>query len=358
MSVPGTRPIEPTAGDDSPAAAVGSRDLVLRHLAGEPVARLPLMPITMMFAADLSGIQYGDYCRDHELLVRAQCAVAERFGFDQVSCISDPAREASDLGARITWFEDQPPAIDEADALLTDKAILARLRVPDPLAGNRMCDRVGAAALFRAVARDRWLVEGWVEGPCAEGADLRGINTLMLDFFDDPAFVHDLFGFTVRVGETFARAQINAGVDIVGVGDAAASLVGPAVYDEFVWPYERRLIASIHEMGSLVRLHVCGNTQRIVGRMATLGADVIDIDSPVPMAEARSASGPDQILLGNLAPVETLLNGGPEAVWEAVADCHRVAGPRFVVGAGCEIPRATPPDNVEAMAGYARTHRP
>ena len=41
---------------------------------------------------------------------------------------------------------------------------------------------------------DAWpILEGWVEGPVAEGADLRGINTLMLDFLDDPDFVRDLF---------------------------------------------------------------------------------------------------------------------------------------------------------------------
>ena len=30
------------------------------------------------------------------------------------------------------------------------------------------------------------------------------------------------------MGLEFARAQVDAGVDLIGVGDAAASLVGPA----------------------------------------------------------------------------------------------------------------------------------
>ena len=42
--------------------------------------------------------------------------VAESFGFDYVSAISDPAREASDLGAAVEWFDDQPPAIVESRA--------------------------------------------------------------------------------------------------------------------------------------------------------------------------------------------------------------------------------------------------
>ena len=70
-------------------------------------------------------------------------------------------------------------------------------------------------------------------------ADLRGVNTLMLDFFDDPGFVRDLFEFTIEMELRFARAQIDAGADMIGVGDAAASLIGPQLYFDFVQPYEQ-----------------------------------------------------------------------------------------------------------------------
>ena len=286
--------MEPEAPHPSPAAvgdAGDPRGLVLAHLAGRPVDRLPAMPITMMFAARLAGIAYRDYCLDHRLLARAQHLVAERFGFDHVSCISDPTREAGDLGARVAWFPDQPPALDDTDALLADPARLASLRQADPLGGGRMTDRVEAVELLRAGGASR-LVEGWVEGPCAEAADLRGISTLMLDFFDRPGFVNDLFGFATRLAAAFARAQVDAGVDIVGIGDAAASLVGPDIYEEVVWPHEKRLIDEIHGMGALVRLHICGNTRRSVTAMARLGADIVDLDSLVPLEAAQGGRRP------------------------------------------------------------------
>src|SRR3954452_22302375 len=97
------------------------KERILAKLRGEPTDSLPLMPITMMFAADLTGTPYAAYARDHRLLADAQCAVAERFDIDYVSAISDPAREASDLGATVEWFDDQPPAIVESHALLDDK---------------------------------------------------------------------------------------------------------------------------------------------------------------------------------------------------------------------------------------------
>lgn len=335
-----------------------SRGLVLGHLAGASIERLPAMPITMMFAARLAGIPYADYCRDHRLLARAQGLVAERFGFDHVSCISDPTREASDLGARIEWFADQPPAVDEGNALLADARDLASLRQPDPLGGGRMTDRIEAVDLLRAGGGSSRLVEGWVEGPCAEAADLRGINTLMLDFFDDPAFVNDLFDFTTRLAMEFARAQVDAGVDIVGVGDAAASLVGPSIYEEMVWPHEKRLVDHIHGLGARVRLHICGNMSRSVAAMGRLGADIIDLDSLVPLDAARAAAGPDQVLLGNLNPVTELMSSTPGEVTRLLTECHRQAGPRYIVGAGCEIPAATPHENVDALVAFARATHP
>ena len=341
----------------APDATTSGRSLVLAHLDGAPVDHLPAMPITMMFAARLAGIPYREYCTDFRLLARGQVAVAERFGFDHVSAISDPAREAVDLGAPVTWFPDQPPALDDTRALLADPARLASLAAADPLGGGRMTDRVRGIELLRELA-PHLLVEGWVEGPCAEGADLRGISTLMTDFGDDPAFVEDLFDFTTRQAIEFARAQVNAGADIVGVGDAAASLVGPRIYREAVLPYERRLTDAIHAMGAKVRLHICGNTRRSVADIATLGADIVDLDSMVPFGQARLDAGPDQVLLGNLNPVSELLSSSPGAVAARVAACHREAGSRFIVGAGCEVPAATPHENLDAMVGYARATRP
>jgi uroporphyrinogen-III decarboxylase len=39
-----------------------------------------------------------------------------------------------------------------------------------------------------------------------------------------------------------------------------------------------------------------------------------------------------------------------------IAECHRQAGARYIVGAGCEIPRDTPLENVRALTAYAATH--
>ncbi len=337
---------------------MNGRERLLAHFRGAPVDCLPQMPITMMFSADEIGVPYGKYARDYRLLVDGQIAVAEKYDFDYVSCISDPAREAADCGAHIQYFDDQPPAIDETRARLADKSELAGLKVPDPLGEGRMHDRVRAAALFhQRIGREK-LVEGWIEGPMAEAADLRGINTLMLDFYDDPAFVRDLFDFILEMEIGFARAQVEAGVDIMGVGDAAASLVGPQIYEEFVLPYEKKLVDALREMGTMIRLHICGNISRILEGIGSLGCDMVDVDWMVPLAQAREVMGPEQVLCGNIDPVAVLRGGTPDSIAEAIAQCHREAGPRYIVGAGCEVTRDTAPENLAVLRDYARGNQP
>ncbi len=337
---------------------MNGRERIFAMIDGRTQDRLPAMPITMMFAADTAGVNYTEYARDHRVLVEAQLRTAETYSFDYVSVISDPAREASDLGGTVEWFDNQPPAIVESRALLSDKSKLTGLRPPDPLTAPRMSDRVAGVRRLKERAGSDLAVEGWVEGPIAMAADLRGLNTLMLDFVDDAAFVRDLMDFVVEMELSFARAQIEAGADLIGVGDAAASLVGPRRYAEFDVPWSRRLIDGIHAAGARVRLHICGNTRRILSDMGTYGADIVDLDFLSPLDEGRAAMGAKQVLLGNIDPVRALRDGTPESVHASIARCHRQAGPRYIVGAGCEVPRGTPSENVRAMVSYAMMSAP
>ncbi|MGO9241490.1 MAG: uroporphyrinogen decarboxylase family protein [Bryobacteraceae bacterium] len=331
------------------------RERVSATMRGEATDHLPFMPITMMFAADRAGVKYQRYATDGQVLAETQLRIAEEFGFDHVSAISDPAREVADLGGAVEWFEDQPPAIRGEASLLEDKGKLAGMALPDPEAPGRMSDRVRGVRCM-AERAGSLVVEGWVEGPCAMAADLRGMNPLMLDFHDDPQFVDDLMEYCVRMETRFAAAQVAAGATLVGIGDAAASLIGPRLYERFVLGWEQRLVEQIHALGVPARLHICGNTRKIVRGMGQTKCEIVDLDFLTPLAEARAAMGPQQVLLGNIDPVRALRDGTPESVYAAIAECHAQAGAHYIVSAGCETPRGTPAENVRAMARYAAEH--
>jgi uroporphyrinogen-III decarboxylase len=142
----------------------------------------------------------------------------------------------------------------------------------------------------------------------------------------------------------------------MGMGDAAASLVGPELYEEFVWPYEKKLIDGIHELGAAVRLHICGNTRDILEGIGRLGCEIVDLDYLVPVSQARAKMGQGQIICGNIDPVSVLQDSSPEQIHQAIEQCHKEAGGNFIVGAGCEVTRSTPGENLRVLTDYAQSH--
>ncbi|MCK5248907.1 MAG: uroporphyrinogen decarboxylase family protein [Spirochaetaceae bacterium] len=332
------------------------KERAIAAMKGRKPDKLPFMPITMMFAADQIGVPYGRYATEAPLMAEGQLKVAEKFGAAQISAISDPGVEAHDLGAEIGFPEDNPPYIDEANALLADKTELASLKSVRPEDGRRMTNRIEAVRLMAEKAGDDLLVEGWVEGPCAEAADLRGINHLMTDFFDDTLFIEDLMDFITGQAIEFALAQIDAGAQIIGIGDAASSLIGPDLYARYSLPRTLRYIEAIHNAGALVRLHICGVTEGLAGSWKDLGVDMIDIDYGNSLKAIRAVLGAEgSTLAGNLDPVREVRDSHPGAIKARLEECRDECAPNFIVGAGCEIPRDCPVENMLAMLEFAES---
>ena len=327
---------------------MNSYERLMGRLRGEPVDRPPNFNIMMTFAVRYIGEPLAKYYQDYRVLTAANFAVQEAFSLDILQAISDPYREAADLGAQVEFPENGLPVCKIP--LVAEPEDLNRLRPPDPHAGRRMSDRVAAVRHFREQAGGRVPIMGWVEGALAEAADLRGVSTLLLDLYDRPEWVRDLLEFCVEVEIAFARAQVAAGADIIGLGDAIASQVSPAMYRRFALPYEQRIFAAVHEMGALARLHICGNTTHILADMAQSGADIIDVDWMVDMRRAAEVCGHQAAICGNFDPVAVMLQGTPEQVQQATLECLAAGGPRSISAAGCEIPINTPHANLLAQA--------
>jgi uroporphyrinogen-III decarboxylase len=151
-----------------------------------------------------------------------------------------------------------------------------------------MHDRIRAIEICLRELRGEKSIVGWIEGPLALAAELRGLNRVMMDFEDDEVFVQDLMDFTAEVAIVYAEAQIEAGVDTVGMSDAAASMIGPRRYAKFLLAWQARAFGSIRKKHPeiLLRLHMCGNTDQLITQMATLPVDIYELDFPVNLAAA------------------------------------------------------------------------
>jgi MtaA/CmuA family methyltransferase len=326
---------------------MNSYERVSAHLRGQIADRHPNFDILMMRAAHHINQPLSRYYLDHQVLVDANLAAAEDFHIDILQAISDPYREAVDFGLEVEFPHDNLPMNHKP--LLADTDDLKKLIPPNPATGRRMSDRLEAIRIFREKAGGEIPIMGWVEGSLAEASDLRSMYLTMTDLVSRPAWLSELLEICVEVGIAFARAQVEAGADIIGLGDAVCSQISPKMYRQFALPYEQRIFAAVHEMGAIARLHICGNTTRLLPDMLQSGADIIDLDWMVDIEKAALLFDNKAAICGNFDPVTVMLQGTEATVRAATQICLQSGGKRLFSGAGCEIPDGTPDANLLAQ---------
>lgn len=320
---------------------------VFKRLKGQKVDKIPNLNIIMTFAAKFIDVPYSKYVKDYRYLVEGNIKCCEEFGIDMVSAISDPCREGHDMGAKVKFPYDDVPRFD--GNLIHNYKQLDSLNVVDPLKGERMLDRIKAVELFREKVGDTYPILGWVEGAFAEACDLRGMNQTMLDIHENTEKLEQLLEICTEQAIIFAQEQVKAGADFIGIGDAAASLIGPENYKKFVLPYEKRIIKAVHDLDAKVKLHICGNINPLLEQLVETKADIIDLDWMVDFKKAVEIFQGQTSANGNFDPVDILMQGSPEKVKKAVEECVYRGDETTFIAAGCEVPAITPYENMYAV---------
>ncbi len=320
------------------------KERVFKRLKGEEVDKIPNLNIVMTFAAHFIKIPYKKYVTDYRYLVEGNIACCEKFGIDMVSAISDPYREAHGFGANIIFPDDDVPKC--TDYFIKDYKDIQELKVNNAASSERMKDRVEAIKLYKKEVGQKYPILGWVEGAFAESADLRGLSKMLIDIHDAPGFIKDLLEICTRQAILFSEEQIDAGADFIGIGDAAVSLISPAVYKDLVLPCEQRIINAIHDKGAKAKLHICGNISSILEFLPLTGADIVDVDWMVDFKTAADVFQGNCCACGNFDPVRVMLQGDTGEVERAVVSCVNEGNNTTFIAAGCEVPKMTPLENM------------
>lgn len=318
------------------------------RLEGKPVDKIPNMNIFMAIIAREAGVCYREYVQDYKKLVEGNLICAEKYGLDSVCAISDPMREAAAFGSVLVFPDNAVPYAPVP--LLGDDFDLSKLVRFYPHDSPRTLDRIKACELLRHKCGTDFPVIGWIEGCLAEAADLRGVNEFMLDLANEEEYLPDLFEIIFIRQKEFARAQIEAGADFIGVGNAVASLIGPKLYKNYGLAWDKAIIKYIHGQGAKVKLHICGNITGILEMLVQAEADIVDIDWMVNFEHAaRIFKDAKTAVSGNFNPAGAILLGGITDAENEVLRCIAGGNETSLIAGGCEIPADAPEENLLAM---------
>ena len=331
---------------------MNSKQRCLAAISGQPVDRVPVFPLLMFFAQNRLGITYRAFATNGHVLAEAQLNIINTFAVDAITACSDAFRITADLGADMVFPEYQTPFA--ASPLVATRNDLNRLARPDPTdPKTRMNDRVRATQDMVQAAGDDCLVLGWVDMPFAEACSVCGVSQFMMMLYDDPVLAHEVLDYLTNIVIDFCLAQLEVGTPMIGAGDAAASLLSPALYREFALPYEQRICAAVHAAGGMLKLHICGNTTHILSDMVDSQADLFNVDHLVDFATARHVYDEAQVCFkGNLDPVADMLQATPDTCQARALSCIRMAaGARYMLSAGCEVPGDVSDEVFKAFCG-------
>ena len=326
-------------------------------LENRPVDRVPVFPLLMFLAADRLGVSYREFATDGGVMAEAQLKVYERFHVDAITACSDAFRIAADLGAEMQYPDALPP---HSPPLIIGHSDLASLTRPDPIRPrSRMADRTRAVKEMVQAAGDECMIVGWVDLPFAEACSVCGVQNFLTALVTNPEFAHRVLEFLTPVVIDFCLAQLDEGAPMIGCGDAAASLISPAMYREFALPYEQQVFAAIHEARGKGKLHICGDTSALLKDMATSGADLINVDHLVDFDSACDAYGrAGRCFKGNLDPVSDVMDRTPEECERLCRELiHRAEGLPYMLSAGCEVPAGTSDETFHAFCRAPRQAR-
>jgi MtaA/CmuA family methyltransferase len=329
---------------------MNSKERCLAAIHGQEVDKVPVFPLLMAFSADRLGINYRQFASSGKALAESQLKVREEFAIDAITSCSDAFRLSADLGGDIVFPETKPPYI--TDPIIENESDLKELVKSDVTDHEgRMWDRVEGTREMVKNARDECLVLGWVDMPFAEACSVCGVSNFMLMLNDNPELAHNILNFLTEIVIDFSLAQIETGAPMIGAGDAAASLISPEYYREFALPYEQRICQAVHKAGGMVKLHICGNTTKLLDDMARSGADLYNVDHVVDLSVASEVfDEADKCFKGNIDPVEDMLQATPDECEKRSLECIEIgAGKRYMLSAGCEVPAAVSDDVFHAF---------
>ena len=244
--------------------------------------RPPYVPWSFWFTAEaaeklchhygIAGADLDQHVNSHILGLGSQMPVVEHLGHDRIR---------DRFG--VVWDRSQDKDIGMVEGCVLPEPTLDGYQFPSsrdprifsPIAANiaQHPDR------FRMFAIDFSLFErAW---------SLRGMENLLMDFIEQPQFVHDLLDAITDHNLELIRHALEYDIDAVYCGDDWGQqhglIMGAAAWRTFIAPRLKRVYAAVRSAGKFQVIHSCGDVDELFDELAALGVNLFNPFQPEVM---------------------------------------------------------------------------
>lgn len=290
------------------------------------------------------GLSLQEIHHDAGKMARAAAGTFKMTGMPSAALPLDLCMPAEMLGAELNYEGEGFPQVKRAVFESTREIRELENWKPE---GGRLEMVCEAIRLAKGDVGNEVVLSGMIPGPYTLLLYLCNPGNLFLEMKKQPQVVLDalfhLSSFLAEIGMVYKTA----GADFITIHDMGGSpgFIGPARYEQFVYPAEKMLIENLPKPRVL---SVCGNVGKSLSLLNQTGAEAVSVDQTVNLDEARRVLT-DTMLFGNLDPVAVLWRRGEAQVSEAVQRA-REAGVD-AVWPGCDLVLQSPSGNIRALVG-------
>lgn len=223
---------------------------------------------------------------------------------------------------------------------------------------------------------DSGIVRGFVQcahqpGTWQEFCELVGTENAIMWANDDPAFVHHFLQVHNEKKVRYVHEQMRgAKFDLIehGGGAASSTVISPGMFEEFCLPYDKRVIAALHDAGFLTTYHTCGGMMAILDKIWHNGTDASETLSPPGVGGDIGSNDQRRTVKQRLGKHVALIGGIDQGLLEKpgtipqIQENVRVCFETFGQGGGYICSASdhfffAPQENLQAMCDAARECR-
>lgn len=282
---------------------------------------------------------------DAKKMAKAAASTFKLTGMPSATLPLDLCSPAEILGAELNYFDDGEMMFPQVKRALFNSAKDLSTESTEFINRGRLSLICEAIDLVKKDIGNDVLISGMIPGPYTLLLYICNPKNLFIEMKKEPQAVIDalliLSDFLANIGNEYKKA----GADFITIHDMGGSpgFIGPAKYEQFVFPAEKLLI---EKLSKPIVLSVCGNVTNSLSLLSQTGADAISVDQTVDLVKAR-AELKDVLLFGNLDPVETIWKGNTTQIAKAVRSAKEAGAD--AVWPGCDLVIQTSIENIKTM---------
>jgi uroporphyrinogen decarboxylase len=257
----------------------------------------------------------------------------------------------SAFGCRIFWTPNGMPQV--RGEILQCEDDLNSLEIPNPQSDGLMPFYLNTLKLFVNQKDDfkDTLHFTWSFGPGEIATYLCGISNFFFALIKKKRFALGVLEKVTQAIITwiYSQLEINPQADGLLLTDDISGMISKNHYEEFILPFHKKIREEFPDL--IIVFHNDAKSNHILTSIVETGFEVFNFGKTTDILKCRESISERICLMGNLDPLELMINGSADEVYEKAIECLSLFSGHqgYILSVGGGLNRGVPVENIHAL---------